>query len=244
MKKIDTIIEARIGSKRLPGKVMYKINGIPIIELLVNRVKKVKSAGRIIIATSINKLDDEIIKWAKKKRVLFYRGNEEDVMSRVLNAAKYYKVKHILNITGDCPLIDPQLISQFINIYNSNNCEYLNNCKFRTYPIGMDIQIYPTKILEKSFKLTKKKKHREHVTLHMLENPNLFKHLNIIAPPEIFFPKLGLTLDEIDDYKLIKKIFLNFFRKKNSFTCLDIINYLNQKPKLKLINIRVKRKKK
>ena len=172
------------------------------------------------------------------------KGSELDVLDRFYRAVKNENPDWIVRVTSDCPLIDPQLISQFINTYKSNNCEYLNNCKFRTYPIGMDIQIYPTKILEKSFKLTKKIKHREHVTLHILENPNLFKHLNMIAPPEIFFPKLGLTLDEINDYKLIKKIFLNFFKKRNSFSCLDIVNYLNQKPKLKLINIKVKRKKK
>lgn len=244
MRVIDAIIEARIGSSRLPGKVMYKINNIPIIELLVNRIKKANQVRKIIIATSTSILDDKIIDWAKKKKILFYRGSEEDVMSRVLAAAKYHNVKHILNITGDCPLIDPQLISQFISIYNFNDCEYLNNCKVRSYPIGMDIQIYPTKILEKSFKLTKKKNHREHVTLHILENPKIFKHLNIISPPETFYPDLGLTLDEIDDFKLIKKIFLKFFEKKNIFTCIDIIKFLNQNPKLKLINIKVKRKKK
>jgi spore coat polysaccharide biosynthesis protein SpsF len=113
---IDAIIEARIGSSRLPGKVMYKINNIPIIELLVNRIKKANHVRKIIIATSTNNLDDKIIEWARKKKILFYRGSEEDVMSRVLAAAKYYNVKHILNITGDCPLIDPQLISQFIYI--------------------------------------------------------------------------------------------------------------------------------
>ena len=92
--------------------------------------------------------------------------------------------------------------------------------------------------------MTKNKKHREHVTLHILKNPNIFKHLNIISPPELFYPKLGLTLDEANDYKLIKKIFLKFYSQKNSFTCLDIINFLNKNPEIKSINSKVKRKKK
>lgn len=244
MKKIDAIIEARMSSTRLPGKVMLKVNKLPMIELLVDRLRQSKKIRKIIIATTTNKKDRDILNWAKKKKIYSFQGKEEDVMHRVWSAAKTYNVKHILNITGDCPLIDPQLISQFINMYNSNDCEYLNNCKIRSYPIGMDIQIYPTSALEKSLLMTKNKKHREHVTLHILENPNIFNHLNVIAPPELYYPKLGLTLDEPNDYLLIKKIFQNFHLKKKYFTCLDIINFLNKNPKIKKINSKVKRKKK
>ncbi len=244
MKYIDAIIEARMGSSRLPGKVMLKINKLPMIELLVDRLRQSKEIRKIIIATTIDKKDRVIVNWAKKKKIFYFRGREEDVMHRVWSAAKLHKVKNILNITGDCPLIDPQLISQFINVYKNNNCEYLNNCKIRSYPIGMDIQIYPTSTLKKSLIMTKDKRHREHVTLHILENPTIFKHLNIIAPPELFYPKLGLTLDEPNDYLLIKKIFQKFYHKKNNFTCLDIINFLNKNPKIKNINSKVKRKKK
>ena len=244
MKKIDAIIEARMNSSRLPGKVMLKIKNIPVLELLVERLRNVNGLKKIVIATTRNPKDDQIVKWAKKRKILFFRGSETDVMERVLKTAKKFNIKNILNITGDCPLIDPQLISQFIEIYNKNNCEYLNNCKYRSYPIGMDIQIYPTKILEKSFKQTKERRHREHVTLHILENERVFNHLNIIAPPEINYPNLGLTLDEKLDFQLIKKIFNHFFTKRNKFTCLDIINYLNNNKKLFNINKKVRRKKK
>jgi spore coat polysaccharide biosynthesis protein SpsF len=243
-KIIDVIIEARMNSSRLPGKVMLNVNGLPMIKLLIDRLKMSKGIRKIIIATTTNKKDKIIVNWAQKNKIFFFQGKEDDVMHRVWSAAKTHEVKHILNITGDCPLIDPQLISQFISIYNNNNCEYLNNCKIRSYPIGMDIQIYPTSILKKSLLMTKNKKHREHVTLHILKNPNIFKHLNIISPPELFYPKLGLTLDEANDYKLIKKIFLKFYSQKNSFTCLDIINFLNKNPEIKSINSKVKRKKK
>ncbi len=244
MKKIDAIIEARMNSSRLPGKVMFKIKNKPILELLVDRLRSVSDLKKIVIATTTNPVDDQIVSWAKKKKVLFFRGSENDVMERVLKTAKRFKIDNILNITGDCPLIDPQLVSQFIKIYKKNECEYLNNCKYRSYPVGMDIQIYPTKILKKSFSQTKELRHREHVTLHILENEKVFNHLNIIAPPEIYFPNLGLTLDEPLDFKLIKKIFLHFFSRRNEFTCLDIINFLNKNKKLLLINNKVKRKKK
>jgi spore coat polysaccharide biosynthesis protein SpsF len=242
MKTVDAIIEARMGSSRLPGKVMLKIKNIPIIDLMLQRLKKTKGIRKIILATSINKKDDILENWAKKRKVICYRGSEENVMQRVLLAAKKNKVKHILNLTADCPLIDPFIISQFISIYKSNDCDYLNNCKFRSYPDGMDIQIYPTKILQNSYKFSDTKRLREHVTLHILENEDKYRHLNIISEPRLNFPNLRLTLDDIDDFKLIKKIFIHFFYNKTSFTCLDILSYLKKNKKLFQINKKVKNK--
>jgi len=240
--KIVAIIEARMSSSRLPGKVLLKANNITMLDHLIDRLNEVKKIDEIIIATTLKNCDDLIVDFSKRKEVKFFRGSEEDVMSRVIGAAKFCSADLIVEITGDCPIIDPNIIEQIINIYLANNVDYVSNATIRSYPDGMDTQVFSLDILEKSYKMTNDFLDREHVTLHIRNNPDIFSSINVIAPPEIYNPDLGLTLDEEEDYLFIKNIIENLYDKNKFFTCLDIINYLKRNKSLLLINNHIKRK--
>lgn len=240
--KVVATIEARMNSSRLPGKVLLKAKNKSMLEILFERLNKVKNIDDIILATTINKKDDVIEDFCKFKNINCFRGSENDVMGRVLEAAKKAKADYIVEITADCPIIDPNIIEQVVSIFLSNNANYVSNANVRSYPDGMDVQVFPLDILEKSYKMVKTKLEREHVTLHIRRNPEIFSQINVIAPPDIFYPKLGLTLDEWDDYLLIKEIIDNLYEDKKFFGCLDIIEFLNKNKSLYSINKNVKRK--
>ena len=240
--KIVATIEARMNSSRLPGKVLLPVQERPILGILIERLRKVKLINEIVVATTSSKSDDIIVDFCKENNVKVFRGSEEDVMGRVIGAAESVLGDVIVEITGDCPLIDPSIVEQFITIFLANKAEYVSNSIVRSYPDGMDVQVFSLEILKKSYKLTNEKLDREHVTLHIRNNPNLFSHLNIIAPPEIYYPELGLTLDEKDDYILISKIFENLYSSDKFFSCHEIVKYLEKNKDLYLINKHVKRK--
>ena len=243
MQKFSAIIEARMNSSRLPGKILYKANNKPFLWHLIRRLKKVKQINQIILATTKNPIDNILVKEAKKNKIKFFRGEEDNVKKRVLGAAKKFNVKNIVGITSDCPIIDINLISQVIDTFKNNNVEFVSNCDFRSYPDGMDVAVYKIQALEKSYKLTKSKYYREHVTLFMKHNKRIFKQINIVAPSNIFWPELGLTLDEYKDYLFLKKIIEYFYKRKNFFfTCEDIIKHLIKNKNWLKINSNIKRK--
>ncbi len=239
--KIAAIIEARMTSSRLPGKVLKTVMGKPMLEYLIERLKLVDSLDEIIIATTTNTEDDKIQKFAEEKNILVHRGSEFNVMKRVLEGAKKYKVDIVVKITGDCPIIDPNIVEQCIRIFEKNSIDFLSNGHFRSYPDGMDVAVFTYEALEKSFSLTHDKLDLEHVTLHMRNNPEIFRSIYLLAPPNLHWPELGLTLDEIGDYELIKKI-IEHFGKDCIFSCEKVINYLKKEPDLLSLNEYVDRK--
>ena len=241
----DAIIEARMTSKRLPGKVMLKVNNKSMIEYLINRLKLVGNIDRIILATTKNKSDDILKKIAKKLNISCYRGSENNVLKRIVNAGIKYKVKNAIRITADCPILDPQIVSKIIKKFiKLKNYDCVSNSYIRSYPDGMDVSVYKFNALLKSNKLVNSKYHKEHVTSYMFENPNLFKIKHIKAKKKLYWPELGLTLDEKEDFILIKKIIIYFDKiKKKNFNCEDIIELLKGKKKSwALINSKVSRK--
>ena len=239
--RICAIIEARMTSKRLPGKVLMKANGKSFFEILVRRLKKVKELSDIVLATTVNREDDILVKEALKLKLKIFRGSEDKVVERILGASQKFKVDIITGITADCPLIDPEIVSNTINTYLNNDVDYVSNGHIRSFPDGMDCHVFSSKVLKKSFKVIKTGPEREHLGLSIRNNPKLFKKFTIIAPQSLYWPELGLTLDEMDDYKLLKKI-LNKFKNKHFFSCLDIINYLKKNKHLLKINRHVIRK--
>ena len=241
--KIGAIIEARMSSTRLPGKVLFKVKNKTMLELIINRIKLVKKIDKTIIATTTNSNDDKLVKWCKSKKISFYRGSEDNVLNRVYLSAKKYKLDVIVLITGDCPLVDHNIISQVLLTYLNNKGDYVSNAHIRTYPDGMDVQVFNFKSLKKSHSLAKSYLEREHVTLNMRRNPEIFKPIYLMAPENLHLPNLGLTLDETKDFAFIEKIIEYFYTKKNNkFTCADIVNFLKKNPKLMQINSSVKRK--
>ena len=246
MTNITAIIEARCNSKRLPNKVLLKIKNKPIIYHLIQRLKESKKLNTIIVATTKNKSDDKLVNYLKKRKIAYYRGSENNVRNRVLNAAIHFKSDIIVQITGDCPLIDPYIVDKVISTYQRKNVKCCSNSFVRSYPDGMDVVVFSLDTLKKIDRLCpNQKKYKEHTSLYFLRNLNKRSKFNIVAPKNTFFPNLGLTLDEKNDFILIKKIFNYFFRiKKNyKFRCYEIINLLRSRPDYLRINEDVKRKK-
>ena len=240
--RIVSTIEARMSSTRLPGKVLLEANNKSMLEHIILRLKSVKNIDDIIIATTINSKDDSICDLADKLNVNFYRGSEDDVLKRVIESGDKAKADVIVEITGDCPLIDPQIVEQYVEIYKNNKVDYVNNCNIRSYPDGMDTQVININALKKSALLTQNKLDREHVSLFIRNNPNIFSSINIVSTPDLYWPDLGLTLDEIDDYKLIKIIIENLGKENILFGCQEIIRFLKRNKSLLNINKNVLRK--
>ena len=179
--KYAAIIEARMGSSRFPGKVMMNVNKIPMIILLIDRLKQVKNLDKIIVATTTNENNNKLCNLLKKNKINFFRGSEENVLGRVIKCALKFKVPNIVQITGDCPLIDPEIVSQVISTHKNNKSDFVSNSTIRTYPDGMDVCVFSTKNLIKTSKLTKHKRDLEHVTLFMKRKKKLFTQINLMT---------------------------------------------------------------
>ncbi len=240
--KIVATIEARMTSTRLPGKVMMPVLGKPILYYLVERLKSVPSIDEIVLATTLNKTDDKIIEFAISENISYFRGSEDDVMLRVVEAADSVDADIVVEITGDCPIIDPQIVEQTILMYRANNADYVSNGHVRSFPDGMDTQVFALDVLKKSLSMTNELLDHEHVTLHIRNNPQLFTKINFVAPPELDWPELGLTLDEQNDYDLLKIIIEHFSQENILFSCLEVVQFLRSRPDLLAINNHVRRK--
>ncbi|WP_321777727.1 glycosyltransferase family protein [Sulfurimonas sp.] len=238
--KIIASIECRMTSSRLPGKVlMNALDNMSMLEVMVKRVKHSKLIDGIILATTINKDDDVIVELAKKLNVDYFRGSEDDVLSRVVQSHESVKSDVIVELTGDCPLIDPALIDQCVKVYLDNNYDYVSNNYKRTFPDGSDVQVFSLDVLQEANLNTKNPLDREHVSKYIYENAR-YSIYTIEAIDSYYWPTLAVTLDEKEDYELLKDIF-NYFDNID-FTTLDYIEYLKNNMDLLEINAHIKRK--
>ncbi len=241
-KKIIATVEARMTSTRLQGKVLMPLAGKPALERLIERLKRSKYIDEIVVATTINKIDNPIVDLAKRIKVKYFCGSEQDVLKRVLDAAKSVKADIIVEITGDCPLVDWRLIDRGIEELFKHKLDYsANNIKF-SYPDGFDVRVFPFSILEKVDKLTDDPIDRAHVTYYIYNHPEKFKIYNWVAEKKNYWPDIRLTLDEKADYELLNIIFEKLLPVKEDFSVNDIINFLKKNPKLLEINKDVKTK--
>lgn len=248
-KKLVATIEARMTSKRLPGKVLLSVCEKTMLEHLILRLRRTEFIDDIVVATTTNSSDDPIVNLCEKINCKTFRGSEEDVLSRVLGAAKSVSADVICEITADCPLLDPQVTAQVIHTYFANQFDYVSNCQSRktddgsyfTYPIGMDTQVFSVECLEKSDKETDDVLDREHVSRYMIRNHN-FSLCLVPAPPQLTWKGLALTLDEQMDFELIKTIYESLYPENAAFTLEDIIRFLKQNPDVAGLNAMIKRK--
>lgn len=240
MSKTGVIIEARMTSNRLPGKVLMEFsNGMNSLELIHKTCKDIHGIDDVIVATTINIEDDEIVNWCINNNINVFRGSEEDVMGRVLNAAQTFELNTIIEITGDCPLIDKSIVSTVLETYRRNNCDYISNCDIRFFPDGMDVQIFSTSVLNESYQRASTALEREHVTLEIRQNPGISK-IFCAGPYDHYQPKLGLTLDTREDYIFLNKI----INKLDDKACelRFVLELLEKEPELLKINEHIQRK--
>ena len=200
MKNITAIIQARVGSKRLRGKVLKKINKKEIILHLLDRLSLSKKISKIIVAIPNTKENDSLCLLLKKHNFLVFRGSENNVLKRYYECAKKFKSNHILRITGDCPLIDSKLVDKLIKKYQVNKVDYASNVIERTFPDGIDMEIFSFKSLEIANENAILKSDKEHVTNYFLRSSR-FKKINFLNRNEDY-SFLRITLDNKNDFLL------------------------------------------
>jgi spore coat polysaccharide biosynthesis protein SpsF len=240
--KIVVTIEARMTSKRLPGKVLLPLANIPALQMLTERVKRSRYVDDVVVATTINVQDEKVVKLCKEIDCKYFRGSEEDVLARVLGAAKSTNADIIVEITGDCPFIDHRHIDKTIEYFYSDDYDYAANVIERSFPVGFDVQVFPLKVLEKVDKLTNDPIDRVHVSCYIYAHPEKFKLFNWKAEGKMFWPELGITLDEKEDYRLLDEIAKLLLRRKKDFSAEDIVELLIRNKELVKINEKVIRK--
>ena len=241
--KILAIIQARMGSTRLPGKIMKEVNGKPLLLYQLERVKKSKLIDKIVIATTTTKKDDLIINFCEQYNVDCYRGSEEDVLARYYEASQQFGGEVIVRLTSDCPIIDPSIIDKTIKYYIDNlpYYDYVSNTIERTYPRGMDVEVFSIKALRKAFLESKLKADREHGTAYMYSKA--YK-LNIgSVSNNLDLSKHRWTVDTIEDFKLIETILHNLNIENRMFKMEDVINLLDNNPDWFKLNAHIEQKK-
>jgi len=235
---ITAIIQARVNSTRLPGKVLMKLGEKTILEHVVGRVEKSKIIKEIIVATSDNKSDDKIAELCRRNKIKYFRGSHEDVLDRYYQAAKKFKIKHICRLTADCPFIDPEIIDQVAKIYLDKKYDYISTGRIKiTFPDGIDTEIFSFDALEKAWRDATALSEREHVTPYIWKNSKKFKIYTLNSEKDFSF--MRWTVDEERDLRFVREVYKKI-NKDDGFYMRDIIELLKKNPELMKINGSIK----
>jgi len=228
--KVTAIIQARMTSTRLPGKVLMNIEGKPMLWHVINRLRFSKKLNDITLAIPNTKKNDILEKFAKNNKVKYFRGSEKDVLSRYYQAAKKFKCDVIVRITSDCPLVDPKLVDLMIEKHLNSGADFTSNCIERTFPKGLDIEIFNFGVLEKTHKEAKGKFEKEHVVLYMEKHPEIFNIVQFKNRKD--FSYLRWVVDNIKDLKFIREIYKRLYKEGKIFLMEDVITFLKKQSKL------------
>jgi spore coat polysaccharide biosynthesis protein SpsF (cytidylyltransferase family) len=228
------IIEARTGSNRFKKKILKKIyKKTSVLEFLIKRIKNQKKIKKIIVATTTNNNDDIIEQICKKNKIKCFRGSEKNLIKRVSDAAKFYKLSHIVQATSDNPFFDITIFKKLLKVYMSGKYDFASNSLIRTYPIGSDIRIFSVKkLISTSHTVIGIKK--QHTCYYFLKNFKKLKYFNLYASKKYIRPNIRITIDFKEDLKLLKIIVSKLGPKK--INLLNIIQFLDKNPKLKKLN--------
>jgi len=225
------IIQARLGSTRLPGKVLLNLARKTVLEHVLERVERSKLIEDIVVATTIKKEDLEIVKLCSNIGISVYCGAENDVLDRYYQVAKLLQTRHIVRITADCPMIDPEIIDLTIQNYIHENADYSVN---QNFPDGLDTEVFKFDVLKKAWKEASLSSEREHVTAYIYNHPEMFRIINYKS--EIDYLEKRWTLDEPDDYEFFKIIFEEVFTKNPNFGMNDVLKFLKKNPEIENLN--------
>jgi len=227
------IIQARTGSTRLPNKILMKINGVSIIESLLNQLSYSKYLTQKIIATTIQPSDNNLIKLLDSVNATYFRGKELDVLDRYYQCAKQFGIKQIVRISGDAPFIDPQIVDKIIEFFNNSNFDYVNNFNDENrYPVGAEVEVFSFQTLETAWINSKKPSEREHVTPYIYTNPTLFKIGHLEYTEDL--SKFHWTVDRSEDLEFVKAIYKKI--KNKPILLENILELLKKEPNLLDIN--------
>jgi len=237
--KIFTIIQARIGSSRLPGKVMMPLAGKPLLLRLHERIAAANYTNTIIIATTEEENDDPIVTLCKDNGIKYYRGNSNDLLDRHYKAALPFNPDAVVKIPSDCPLIDPAIIDKVLKYYIDNEIifDFVSNLHPASYPDGNDIEIFSASALKDAWLNAKKELEREHTTPYFWENQDKFNVGNVLWDSgNDYSMSHRFTIDYEEDYEFIKRVYEELYSGDKIFSLQDILNLLDEKPEIKKIN--------
>jgi spore coat polysaccharide biosynthesis protein SpsF len=238
---IVAIIQARMGSTRLPGKVLMDLAGEPMLVRVINRCRRATALDDIVIATTTKDEDDAIEELCLERSCLFFRGEENDVLDRYYRAARENQADVIVRITSDCPLIEPEVIDCVVNEFTGGQPEVdytSNNLPRRTFPLGLDTEAFRFNVLEQVWLKDKDSTAREHVTPYIHRNPALFNTMCITN--NVDYSHMRWTVDEPDDLEFVRQVY-NYF-DDDSFSWREVLAVLKEHPELLDINKHVRQK--
>lgn len=242
-KRIIIILQARMGASRLPGKPLKKVLGRPLLSYQLERLRRVQLADDIVIATTTEQKDDEIEAFCMENHVSCFRGSEQDVLDRYYQAAKIYHADEVVRVTGDCPLIDPEIVDEVIGKHLDHvpPRDYTSNSfDIRTYPRGLDAEICSFTSLEKAAQEAKLPAEREHVTLYFYTHPELFSLGGVKQTVDQSYHRW--TVDTAEDLELVTKILTELYPVNPHFKTKDILNLFEKYPEWVKINAHIKQK--
>ncbi|SDJ60347.1 cytidylyltransferase domain-containing protein [Salimicrobium halophilum] len=241
--KVVAIIQARTGSTRLPGKVLKDLKGKTVLFHVIERVQQVVNVDEVVVATTDLPQDDGLVEEVERIGVPYIRGSEEDVLSRYYQAAKKHQSDVVIRITSDCPVIDPHIIDYMIDEFHARDAHLVSNAgsnlSERTFPRGMDVEVFSFEALEEANSHGEKAYHREHVTPYLYENLKSISYYKQKRDDS----SLRLTLDTEDDWRLIQEIYNHLYHGEHDFYLEDIRSLFQEKPQLKDLNAHVEQKK-
>jgi len=230
--KTVAIVQARMGSTRFPNKVMQPIVGIPMIGLLLGRLSKARLVDHIVLATSEDQHNDVLVRYVRKLGYDVYQGSEDDVLDRYYQAAKVAKAGTVVRITGDCPLISPQLVDEVIDVFMRKKLDYASNTILPTYPDGLDIEVFSFHALEKAWSHALQPSQREHVTPYLKETDDFLRE-NIEYESDWSMERW--TVDEPEDFDVIRKVF-EYFNPRRDFSWLEVLALHDEHPQWFAVN--------
>jgi spore coat polysaccharide biosynthesis protein SpsF len=240
--KVIAIIQARMNSTRLPGKVVKKVLGKTLLEYQIERVRRAKLISEIVVATTTNDGDEPILDICRQLGLAYYRGSEHDVLARYHGAATAFKTDAIVRLTSDCPLIDPQTIDRVIAYYWKHQLlfDYVSNIAKRTYPRGMDTEVFSAKALRIAYQEATALHDREHVTPFIYNHPGRFRLGSVQYERNLSHHRF--TVDTTEDLQLITNILEALYPTNPQFTLEDILEVLDKRPEWCEINALVSQK--
>ena len=226
-----------MGSTRLPGKVLEDIGGVPVLTRLLRRLRRVKGLDGIVLAMTTNPADDAIEEWAEDEGLDWFRGSEDDVLARVVDAQQMMRSDIVVEVCGDTPLLDPEVIDMAIEAFKANTCHVVTTTRKKSFPDGIDAEVFRLSDLEQVAATVTDRAVREHVSLHFYEHPESYRIHHLPAPPAWNRPDLRLVLHEAEDLLLIREIYARLEPEHgDDFGTVEIIRLFDSDPELMNIN--------
>ncbi len=235
--RVIASIEARMGSSRLPGKVLADVVGRPALTRLLRRLERCRELDGIILATSRAPADDALEQWAQDHGLACHRGSEPDVLRRVVEAQRRMEADLVVEVTGDCVLLDPAIIDLGVRTFLVNDCDVVSNTRKPSFPAGVDVQVFRRRALEEVERTVSDPAVREHVSLFFYEHPERYDVIHLQAPDRWYGPEYRFQLDYPEDLRFIREVYARLEPGHgDAFELEDIMTLLRREPQLLEIN--------